>query len=334
MKFIRHILIFLVPFYYLVTWVRNKLYDLGIQSSKSYDFPVICVGNLNVGGTGKTPMIEYLIRLLKDSKKVATLSRGYKRQSKGFVLADTNASPLTLGDEPFQFHSKFPDIQVAVDADRRRGIQRLLSQSVKPKVILLDDAYQHRKVKAGLNVLLTAHDKLYTDDILLPTGDLREPRSGVKRAQIIIVTKCPIDLGKDQKEIIRSKLGIRSDQLLFFSRIKYDSHVYNNMANMPLLDLTGQSFTLVTGIADPSYLVDFLNEGKFEFEHMDFKDHHDFNNEEIDLLNSKSLVVTTEKDYVRLREKTDSQNIWYLPIAVEIDRKHKFDKRVLNFVEN
>ncbi|MBT8268601.1 MAG: tetraacyldisaccharide 4'-kinase, partial [Bacteroidia bacterium] len=141
MKFIRYILIFLVPFYYLVIWVRNKLYDLGIKSSKSYDFPVICVGNLNVGGTGKTPMIEYLIRLLKDSKKVATLSRGYKRQSKGFVLADTNASPLTLGDEPFQFHSKFPDIQVAVDADRRRGIQRLLSQSVKPEVILLDDAY-------------------------------------------------------------------------------------------------------------------------------------------------------------------------------------------------
>ena len=180
MKFIRIILFPIVPIYYLVTWLRNKLYDTGIKSSKSYDFPVICVGNLSTGGTGKTPMIEYLIRLLKDEKSLATLSRGYKRKTEGFVLADENANANTIGDEPFQFYTKFNAIAVAVDSDRQNGIAQLRKLKIQPEVILLDDAYQHRKVKAGFNILLTAYNNLYYKDMVLPTGNLREPRSGAK----------------------------------------------------------------------------------------------------------------------------------------------------------
>ena len=203
MKFIRIILFPIVPIYYTVTWLRNRLFDRGIMPSKSYDIPVICVGNLSTGGTGKTPMIEYLIRLLKHQKSVATLSRGYKRITEGFVLADGDATADTIGDEPYQFYRKFKDITVAVDSNRQNGIEQLLQLEPKPNVILLDDAYQHRKVKAGLNILLTPYYKLYTDDIVLPTGNLREPRSGANRANIIVITKCPSDIS-DADEPVRT----------------------------------------------------------------------------------------------------------------------------------
>ena len=176
MKILRYILFPVVPIYYVVTWLRDKLYDLGIKSSKSYDFPVICVGNLSVGGTGKTPMIEYLIRLLHNDYKIATLSRGYKRNTRGFVVADATSDASSIGDEPFQFYKKFNDIIVSVDADRQNGIARLRDLQPQPNVILLDDAFQHRKVKAGFNILLTSYGNLFTDDWLLPTGNLREPK--------------------------------------------------------------------------------------------------------------------------------------------------------------
>jgi tetraacyldisaccharide 4'-kinase len=174
-----------------VTWLRNKSYDFGLKSSTHFDVPIICVGNLSVGGTGKTPMIEYLIRLLKTNYKIAALSRGYKRKTKGFVIANKTMTALDLGDEPFQFYKKFEDVIVSVDANRRHGIKQLMALEHKPDVILLDDAFQHRKVKAGLNILLTSYDNLYCNDIVLPTGNLREPKSGAKRAGVIVVTKCP-----------------------------------------------------------------------------------------------------------------------------------------------
>ena len=190
----------------MITWVRNYFYDCGVLSSKSYNFPVICVGNLSTGGTGKTPMIEYLIRLLFDEKSVATLSRGYKRKTEGFVLADEMASADTIGDEPFQFHKKFDAITVAVDTDRQNGIAELMKLNTPIEVLLLDDAYQHRKVKAGFNILLTAYNNLYYNDIVLPTGNLREPRSGSKRADIIVVTKCKKNLSEAEKGKITTKL--------------------------------------------------------------------------------------------------------------------------------
>ncbi|MEY2867889.1 MAG: hypothetical protein RIR01_289, partial [Bacteroidota bacterium] len=194
MNLLRKILFPFAILYGLVTAIRNFLFDKGILKSYAFDLPIIAVGNLSVGGTGKTPQIEYLIRLLSTKYKVATLSRGYKRKSEGFVLADANVNAEILGDEPFQFFQKFPNIQVAVDANRKNGIEQLLSKNSKPEVILLDDAYQHRKVKAGFYILLTAYGDIYADDFMLPTGNLRESRSGAHRADVVVVTKCPPNL--------------------------------------------------------------------------------------------------------------------------------------------
>ncbi|MBQ0769262.1 MAG: tetraacyldisaccharide 4'-kinase, partial [Bizionia sp.] len=182
MKLLRYLLFPIMPIYFVVTWLRNQLYDYGLKKSKTYHFPVLCVGNLSAGGTGKTPMVEYLIRLLKSDFKIATLSRGYGRETDGFVLGSAKANAKSLGDEPFQFYSKFSkDIMVAVDANRQQGIAKLRELLLKPEAIILDDAFQHRKVTAGLNILLTTYSNLYYKDFVLPTGDLREPRAGAKR---------------------------------------------------------------------------------------------------------------------------------------------------------
>jgi len=332
MKFIRIILFPVVPIYHLVTWIRNWLYDKGMMSSKSYEVPVICVGNLSTGGTGKTPMIEYLIRLLKDQKSVATLSRGYKRITEGFVLAnDAEATSDTIGDEPYQFFRKFKDIKVAVDGNRQNGINELLSLDNRPEVILLDDAYQHRKVKAGLNILLTAHYNLYSGDIVLPTGNLREPRSGAKRANMVVVTKCPIDLSKADKEKIASQLKLKSNQDLFFSHISYGKDFVSKQGKLALQTLP--KFTLVTGIANAKPLVKFLEETQLQFNHIEYPDHYSFKPNDIEMLSKKGLIVTTEKDYVRLSDNEILEpNLYYLPIEVTIDRPDDFNNAIKAFV--
>ena len=222
MNLLRKLLFPFAILYGFITGIRNFLFDKGVLKSYSFDVPIIAVGNLSVGGTGKTPQIEYLIRLLSPSYKVATLSRGYKRKSEGFVLADSTSNAEILGDEPFQFYKKFNNIQVAVDANRKNGIEKLLSQTNKPEVILLDDAFQHRKVKAGFYILLTSYDDLYSDDFILPTGNLRESRTGAKRANLVVVTKCPATLSPDEQNKIQAKLNLTSNQELYFSYIEYD----------------------------------------------------------------------------------------------------------------
>ncbi|HRN99310.1 MAG TPA: tetraacyldisaccharide 4'-kinase, partial [Flavobacterium sp.] len=208
MGFLRKLLFPLAILYGFVTALRNMLYDRGWLQSVSFDVPVIAVGNLSVGGTGKSPMVEYLIRLLQPDYRIAVLSRGYKRQTHGFRLASKNDSAETLGDEPFQFYKKFPAIRVAVDADRVRGIKSLLNLPDAPQVILLDDAFQHRRVKAGYYIVLTAYGDLYADDFMLPTGNLREGWRGAKRANCIVVTKCPSNLSDAEQDLIRKKLQI------------------------------------------------------------------------------------------------------------------------------
>ncbi|MHA7843546.1 MAG: tetraacyldisaccharide 4'-kinase [Winogradskyella sp.] len=332
MKFLRIILFPVVPIYYLITWLRNWLYDKGIKSSKSYDIPIICVGNLSTGGTGKTPMIEYLIRLLKDEKSIATLSRGYKRITEGYVIADHGATPDTIGDEPYQFYRKFKTIRVAVDGNRQNGIAQLLSSENKPDVILLDDAYQHRKVKAGLNILLTAYYNLYSDDIVLPTGNLREPRSGAKRANIIVVTKCPTGITENEKDKIAEKLKLAPHQQLVFSSIDYADKVISTDLEMPLESLS--KFTLVTGIANAKPLVDFLTNKGLSFNHLEYPDHYSFRPNDIEELAKKELIITTEKDFVRL---ADNENLlpklFYLPIEITIDKKDAFDSTIESFVD-
>ena len=258
MKLLRKILFPIVPIYYLVTWLRNKLYDLGIKASTSFDAPVICVGNLSVGGTGKTPMIEYLISLLKDDYKVATLSRGYKRETKEFQLAEKTTAMEAIGDEPFQFHNKFGGfIRVAVDSNRTNGIKRLLRLENTPEVILLDDAFQHRKVMAGFNVMLTTYNHPFFKDIVLPTGNLREPRKGYERADIIIVTKCPNHLSDVEKATFIKCIRPLKKQHVFFSSIAYSNEVVSKTSKVDLSHFN--DFTLVTGIANATPLVDFLN---------------------------------------------------------------------------
>jgi len=296
-----------------VTRFRNCLYENGILKSEKFDLPVICVGNLNVGGTGKSPMIEFLIKHLTKEHKIAVLSRGYKRKTKGFLKVHLTHNAPEVGDEPLQFKKKFPKVTVAVDADRRNGIKNLKNTV---DVILLDDAFQHRKVKPSYTILLTAYESLYTDDLLLPAGNLRETANEAQRAHCIVVTKCPKNLSGAERQKIQKKLKPNSQQQLYFSAIAYAEAVENASESIKLTEFVEQKFTLVTGVANPKPLVNYLKNRNLDFEHLAFPDHHNFSDRELEQLNQKALLITTEKDFVRL-ESSITSKLYYLPIEVE-----------------
>lgn len=334
MKFLRKLLLPFSLIYLLVTAVRNFFYDNGIFKSYSFPVPVIAIGNLSTGGTGKTPQTEYLIRLLSDTYRVATLSRGYKRKSKGFVLGSTTSDANILGDEPFQFYQKFPQVRVAVDADRKNGIEQLLGLSPKPQVLLLDDAYQHRRVKAGLYILLTSYGDLYADDFLLPAGNLREGRSGAGRAAAIIVTKCPPQLSENAKAAIVKKLKPKKSQKVYFTCIEYDNAVYSDVRQIDSDEVKNTPKVLVAGIAKPKPFFDHLQQPGDEA--LAYPDHHDFTETELAYLERLSLekiIITTEKDYVRLRGKLPAGRLFYLPIKSRfLADADIFDKTILEYV--
>lgn len=335
MDLLRKILFPLAVLYGWVTQLRNFLFDTGVFKSHIFNLPVIAVGNLSVGGTGKTPQIEYLIRLLSPHYKIATLSRGYKRHTQGFVLADENATPASIGDEPFQFYQKFPEILVAVDADRKNGIENLLKQKSKPDVILLDDAFQHRKVKAGFYILLTAYGDLFADDYMLPAGNLRESRSGAKRADVVIVTKCPPDLSADAQNKIRKKLKIYTAAPLFFTSIVYDDKIYSKDKSILVSDIKNTEKVLLAGIAKPKPFFSFLQNERDKI--LEFPDHHHFSSEDLNAIQGNiqnRIIVTTEKDYVRLNGKIDSDKLFYLPIATAFVNGQAFDKAISGYIIN
>lgn len=306
------------------------LYNQGVLKSTEYQLPVICVGNLSVGGTGKSPMIEYLIHLLAPHFKVAVLSRGYKRQTEGYVEVKVNHTSKEVGDEPLQFKNKFPDITVGVCADRREGMAQLKN---KAEVILLDDAFQHRKVKAGFNILLTTFANPFYNDFLLPAGDLREPRSGAKRAHAIIITKVPKKVPYASLQEMMYKARQFKDQQVFTSQIKYGQQVYSKTDELPLSFFKSNPFTLVTGIAKADPLVNYLKEAGMQFEHLKYPDHHNFTNSDLQLIAQKSLVLTTEKDYMRLKHQVDKKALYYLPIRTHImEREGTLEDMVLDFV--
>ncbi|TKD56549.1 tetraacyldisaccharide 4'-kinase [Flavobacterium sp. ASW18X] len=298
--------------YALVVHIRNGMYDIGWLASKRYTTPIICIGNLSVGGTGKTPMTEFLIKNLREHYHLAVLSRGYKRASSGYVLADERSTVSTLGDEPYQMYQKFKPMLLAVDADRRNGIDRLLKKD-NPDVILLDDAYQHRKVHPKVRLLLTAYGDLYIDDWYLPTGNLRDAKYVAKNAAKIIVTKCPENLSVAEKKAIELKLKPTAKQQVLFSFLQYSDLIKSETTEKPLNHLKQQPFTLVTGIANPRPLITYLKELGLKFDHMAFNDHHNFTTKEIAVLQTKGTILTTEKDYVRLKNKI--ADLWYLPVA-------------------
>ncbi|QBN18099.1 tetraacyldisaccharide 4'-kinase [Flavobacterium nackdongense] len=336
MNLVRKILFPFAILYGFITSIRNFLFDKGILKSYSFDVPVIAVGNLSVGGTGKTPQIEYLIRLLSPKYKIATLSRGYKRQSKGFILADSSSNAKILGDEPFQYYSKFKNIQVAVDADRKNGIEQLLSPSARPDIILLDDAFQHRKVRAGFYILLTSYGDLYSDDFMLPTGNLRESRSGAKRANVVIVTKCPANLSLEEQNKIEAKLQLDSNQQLYFSYIDYDDSVYSEDKSIKVSEIKNVDKLLLAGIAKPEPFFKYLENTNDE--KLVFPDHHHFTENDLLAIRNKAqnkIIITTEKDYVRLKGKLLNKQLYYLPIRSSfISASENFDKRIINFIES
>tara|TARA_R110000765_G_scaffold111055_6_gene202627 strand:- start:513 stop:1454 length:942 start_codon:yes stop_codon:yes gene_type:complete len=302
--------------------MRNRCYDLGIFSSKSFNTRTICVGNLSVGGTGKTPMIEMLVKSLHPDYQVSILSRGYKRKSNGFLLSTNKTSVEDLGDEPFQLKSKFPKVTVAVDSDRRNGIAQL-EKIVRPDVILLDDAFQHRKVKPSYSILLTAYNNIYVNDWYLPTGNLRDSKLEARRANLIVVTKCPKNLSISERNKTVDRINPKEHQKILFSCLSYNNELKGITVNLE--ELKDKKVTLVTGIANPVPLENFLLEEGLTFEHMKFKDHHFFSEQEIALLKEKECILTTEKDYVRLKSRLT--NLHYIEVS------HQFignDKEVLN----
>ena len=327
----------LFPFsvvYDAVTQLRNIAFDQSWKEQISFDIPIICVGNLSVGGTGKTPQIEYLIRLLEPQFRVVTLSRGYKRKTTGFYLADKTSRMEDIGDEPYQYFTKFKDIYVAVDTDRVNGVRQIMKKLPQTEVVLLDDAYQHRHIKAGFTILLTKYNDLYMDDLLLPAGNLRESKKGASRADVIIVTKCPPNLSSDAQEKIANKLSILKHQQLFFTSISYDKYIYNGIEPIELQEIDREAFIAVAGIAKPHYFYDHLKISRTKT--ITFPDHHHFSETDIQKIILKAngkKIITTEKDFMRLKGKIHPDQLYYLPIETTFINDHSlFDNTILNFV--
>lgn len=344
----------LIPFswpYGMAVGMRNWLFDIGVLKSKAYGIPVISVGNITVGGSGKTPHVEYLVKLLREKAKVAVLSRGYKRKTHGYVLAGDDSTVSDIGDEPYQVKQKFPDVYVAVDANRRRGISRLQcdEETSDTDVVILDDAYQHRYVKPGVNILLVDYHRLVIYDRLLPAGRLREPQSEMKRADIIIVTKCPCEMKPMEYRVLRNAIAPRPYQQLFYTTIKYEClhPVFGGEDKDMDFLRKGMNVMLLTGIATPEQMCNDLKEYTEKITPMSFSDHHQFKQKDIDAINSAfeqmeapKLIITTDKDSVRLKEAEGLSDevkkaIYTLPIHVEfmLDQKTDFDNNILSYVK-
>jgi tetraacyldisaccharide 4'-kinase len=348
--------ILLYPFsliYGAITGIRNFMYNTKILSSYEFDLPVICVGNITVGGTGKTPHTEYIISLLLENFKVATLSRGYKRKSSGFRIANASDHVKEIGDESMQIYRKFPDIIVAVDANRVRGVNSILKEKPETQIIILDDGFQHRKIAPGLTILLTDFNRLMIRDHLLPYGLLRESKNNMKRADVILVTKSPENIPPIQRRIIVKEINKAPYQNLFFTSFKYKEPVpvLNNVDfDKIVLDKSlkkGSGIVLVTGIANPLPLKEYLNNYFDEIIHICFPDHHRFNERDLlriessfnDLKATHKLVFTTEKDAVRFREIINITHpvksfFYYIPVGVVFlnNDKDTFDNLILDYV--
>lgn len=361
----------LAPFawlYGLGVWVRNKMFDMGQKTSISFEdhVPVICVGNLAVGGTGKTPHTEYLVDLLRRNNigPIAVLSRGYKRHSEGFQMAmpreenapiDPKITASLLGDESYQLYRKFPFLIVAVDADRVHGIRQLLTSQIPPRVIILDDAMQHRYVKPGLTICLTSYSRILYKDMMLPAGRLREPASNVTRADVVIVTKCPGALRREEETEITANLPTTLEQPIFYSAYRYGQLV-NLSTGKPCEIEHSSEVLIVAGIADPKVMEDYVHKHYRLLDIFTFGDHHHFSNKDIQQIQErldgvnasgfcsndsgkKAVIITTEKDAARLVDHpavTEAlrKRIYFLPTEVYFLQKQeeKFDQMVLDYV--
>lgn len=348
--------IFLYPLsllYGLITSIRNFLYNTGIFKSYEFDVPVICVGNITVGGTGKTPHTEYLIDLLRSNFNIALLSRGYKRKTAGFLYADSSSQVSDIGDEPVQILRKFPEIIIAVDSNRVRGVRKILKDNPATGVIILDDGFQHRKIKPGFSILLSDFNRLMIKDALLPYGNLRESVSNMSRADIILITKSPEDISPIQRRIIVKEIDKSPYQNLYFTSFTYQEPVRlfgeGTRTENLFTDIGSdeKGFVLVTGIANPYPLYEYLKAKSVEIVHLSFGDHHRFTENDLirisdawnNLKSSHKYVITTEKDAARLREFTNiaeqiRSSFYYIPVGIKFlnDDKDEFDNLIVDYV--
>lgn len=339
--------------YSVITGVRNLLFDKGFFSQQKFNLPVICVGNITVGGTGKTPHTEYLVNLLSKQFHVATLSRGYLRKSKGFRIVSPSDNIINTGDEPLQICRKFPGAVVAVDRDRVNGVKSILKERPGTEVIILDDGFQHRRIIPGLTILLTDFGRLMMNDHLLPYGQLRESVSNMSRADIILVTKSPEDLLPVRRRIIVKEINKAPWQNLYFTSLEYKDPlpVFNNTGmkkfQLPEHENSEQGIVLLTGIANPLPLKEHLAAYFREIVHISFPDHHKFSEKDLagiseafdNLRSPEKFIITTEKDAVRLREFTNiaeqiRSSTWYIPVGVKFlnDDKAEFDNLIFEYV--
>ena len=329
--------------------LRNTMFNIGLLKSRAFDIPVISVGNITVGGTGKTPHVEYLIRLLHDTFHVAVLSRGYKRTSKGYIKATPQSTMPEIGDEPYQMKQKFPDITVAVDKDRCHGIEQLMADDQQLDVVLLDDAFQHRYVKPGINILLVDYHRLIIYDELLPAGRLREPLEGKERADIVIITKCPKDLKPMEYRVVTKAMNLFPYQQLYFTTIDYDRLrpvFHREQAEKELHELADVHVLLLTGIGSPEQVQHDLQPYAPHLTTLTFADHHVLNDKDVQLINetfealpSPSIIVTTEKDATRLQEAEGLSehvraNLYILPIRICFmqEQGESFNNYIINYV--
>mgnify|MGYP000010434267 FL=1 len=346
--FLKSFRVLLLPFAVLYGWIvscRNWMFNKQYLKSVKFNVPLICIGNLSMGGTGKSPMVEHLLSILADEYKMATLSRGYKRKTKGYALANAQTTALEIGDEPMQFHIKYPNVAVAVGERRIEAIPQLIQDVPNLQAIILDDAYQHREIVAGFNILLTDYNNLYTDDFFIPTGDLRDERKSAKRANIIVVTKCPKDLSEQERQEIIDKLYPEQHQSIFFTAIDYETpyHIYHPSDQWVLT--MRDEVLLVCGIANPMPLKNYLHEHTHTYYQLSYSDHHIFSIEDLKEIKEKfeeiqaksKLILTTEKDAVRLVKYTEELHdipLYVLPIKpiFLFDAESNFNQLVIDYV--
>ena len=334
---------YLYPFslgYHLATSLRNRFYDLGISKSTKFNTPIIGVGNLSVGGSGKSPMVMYLAELLSKTYRTGVLSRGYGRITKGYGIVNYESNYKSVGDEAMQLFERFKNrFAIGLSEERVPGAKKLIKE-MDLEVLVLDDSYQHRAIKPGFNLLLTDYNDPYFKDFILPAGDLRESRNGKKRADLIVVTKCPDELTEEKKQYFISRIKPQHYQKVFFSSINYDENVYGLDKFLPDNNLNYYDILLITGIANPTLLIKHLAKFSSRVKHLKFKDHHNFSEEDIKKIGEEykklgdyKLILTTEKDYVRLKTFDYLRNkLYYWPINVNIQDKENFDKTILDYV--
>ena len=338
MRFLLYSLSFI---YGTIIKLRNSLFNHGILKATKHNIPIICIGNLSVGGSGKTPHTNYIAKLLSKKYKIAILSRGYGRKSSGFNYVNLDSNPILIGDEPLQLKLNNPNCIVAVNNDRNKGVKKILNDKPNTNIVLLDDGFQHRKIQASLNIITTPFYKPFINDKLLPLGRLREPASEAKRSDIILITNTPYNINDYEKKKLKEKLNLKTHQTIYFSSITYEKYKCINN-NTELKNENEYTITLVTGIANSNPLKHYLEEKGRKVNLIKFPDHHNYKLKDIKKIllihnnekSSKKLILTTEKDATKLRRflPNFSQKIYYIAIKVKIDKNQKFNKQVLDHV--